>query len=161
MNLLNKLLKIIPTKMNTSTVKNPDEVVANAIGSITGEAMKYCPTCKTYKPVSEFHKNKATKDGLQGECKKCRAARDYKRTKRYAKEVSVPEPAPTPVPVNPNREIIKTIDGRTLVKRDAIEDPNPLSKFTSRELFAELKRREYVWPDGTIYKKQYVDYNNI
>lgn len=33
---------------------------------------KYCPRCRETKPLSEFQKNKATKDGLQYHCKFCR-----------------------------------------------------------------------------------------
>lgn len=32
---------------------------------------KRCSTCKEIKPLSEFHKNKSTKDGLQKSCKNC------------------------------------------------------------------------------------------
>lgn len=32
---------------------------------------KVCYTCKLEKPLSEFHKNKANKDGLQKQCKVC------------------------------------------------------------------------------------------
>lgn len=34
--------------------------------------MKTCCKCKTEKPVTEFHKNKSNKDGLQFKCKVCR-----------------------------------------------------------------------------------------
>ena len=33
--------------------------------------MKHCNTCNTSKPLSEFYKSKATKDGLQAKCKEC------------------------------------------------------------------------------------------
>ena len=32
---------------------------------------KRCCTCKQIKPLSEFYKNRGTKDGLQGACKAC------------------------------------------------------------------------------------------
>lgn len=32
---------------------------------------KYCSSCKTIKEVNEFHKNKATKDGICSWCKHC------------------------------------------------------------------------------------------
>lgn len=35
---------------------------------------KICSKCKKEKPVSEFGKNKAKKDGLQAECKECKSA---------------------------------------------------------------------------------------
>lgn len=33
--------------------------------------MKYCTKCKTNKPLSEYWKNKTTKDGYQAWCKPC------------------------------------------------------------------------------------------
>jgi 5-methylcytosine-specific restriction endonuclease McrA len=33
--------------------------------------MKTCPRCGKYKPLSEFHKNKSRKDGVNGWCKLC------------------------------------------------------------------------------------------
>lgn len=33
---------------------------------------KYCPTCATWKPHSDFHLNKARYDGLHARCKLCR-----------------------------------------------------------------------------------------
>jgi hypothetical protein len=38
--------------------------------------MKDCYKCKTSKPVSEFHKNKNKKDGLQNYCKACAKVRN-------------------------------------------------------------------------------------
>ena len=35
--------------------------------------MKWCPKCKQDKGLSEFHKNRSSKDGLQSWCKICRA----------------------------------------------------------------------------------------
>jgi len=33
---------------------------------------KQCYDCKKMISITEFHKNKSTKDGLQNRCKKCR-----------------------------------------------------------------------------------------
>lgn len=35
--------------------------------------MKFCPTCKQNKPVSEFGKHSKRKDGLQSTCKSCQS----------------------------------------------------------------------------------------
>ena len=46
--------------------------------------MKRCSGCHELKPDSEFHKNRARRDGLQGYCKPCRALidhADYERTR--------------------------------------------------------------------------------
>ena len=44
--------------------------------------MKRCKKCNELKSLQEFHKHKLTKDGLRGECKNCRRARDriYRHT---------------------------------------------------------------------------------
>jgi len=34
---------------------------------------KKCAKCKTWYPITEFHKNKNTKDGLQSYCKNCKS----------------------------------------------------------------------------------------
>lgn len=41
--------------------------------------MKRCPDCKCTKEDSEFHRNRASHDGLQPYCKICRKAGDKKR----------------------------------------------------------------------------------
>jgi hypothetical protein len=33
---------------------------------------KYCPTCKTIRPHTQWHRSKRTKDGLSSQCKHCR-----------------------------------------------------------------------------------------
>lgn len=40
--------------------------------------IKYCPTCKTEKSVSEFYKNKSRKDGLSASCNLCDKIRHHK-----------------------------------------------------------------------------------
>lgn len=44
-------------------------------------ATKHCTTCGTTKAVAEFHKNKATKDGLAAKCKTC--VKQYGRRYRH------------------------------------------------------------------------------
>ena len=43
---------------------------------------KYCSKCKKEKSLSEFSINRTKKDGLQGECKKCRKKYDKKYRQR-------------------------------------------------------------------------------
>jgi hypothetical protein len=38
---------------------------------------KYCPKCKKDKPLSDFHKRQAAKDGLQAYCKLCTPKTKY------------------------------------------------------------------------------------
>lgn len=84
--------------------------------------MKKCAHCGELKPVSEFYKNKAQKDGLQSSCKKCFSEmhKKYKAKKRAEKAVFSTPP--------------------TLQNA---QNANPLSGFTPRELIAELRRRGY------------------
>lgn len=44
--------------------------------------MKRCAGCGQLKPLSEFHKNKTRRDGLQVYCKPCRAVIDHSRYER-------------------------------------------------------------------------------
>jgi len=46
--------------------------------------MKTCPRCNTEKNLSDFAKNKAQPDGLQSQCRTCKAVlwKTYKRKKR-------------------------------------------------------------------------------
>lgn len=48
------------------------------------ETTKRCSKCKQSKPISEFYKNRSTKDGLDNECKICRSKRlkEYNQTEQ-------------------------------------------------------------------------------
>jgi hypothetical protein len=50
--------------------------------------MKYCPKCKTEKPRSDFHRNRAQRDGLATWCKQCSnttSLATHRHRKYYAK----------------------------------------------------------------------------
>lgn len=47
--------------------------------------IKYCRKCKKYKPVSEFHKSKRTKDGLSRYCSECKYEKHKKIVNRTIK----------------------------------------------------------------------------
>ena len=49
------------------------------------EPLKKCSNCGEWKPISEFHKNKNTKDGLRSQCKICRKEY-YENNKDQIKE---------------------------------------------------------------------------
>jgi hypothetical protein len=47
---------------------------------------KWCQTCKSYVPVSDFQNNRYTYDGLQRSCRKCtNAARSERKRRRKAR----------------------------------------------------------------------------
>jgi len=48
---------------------------------------KFCSKCGILKLESDFHKNKATHDGLSGQCKQCRIA--YNKQRRKDKKVEI------------------------------------------------------------------------
>ncbi len=53
--------------------------------------MKYCPKCNKHKLRTQFHKNKAKKDGYQGFCKECcvsKARFYYNKNKDKCKRAS-------------------------------------------------------------------------
>lgn len=143
----------------------PDEIIE----AMAGTELKYCPRCKTLKPLSEFHKNNAAKDGRQPICKKCRHEADVERNK-FLKERKRLQPEsnnsdnqtqitqPEETRTMEKKEIIKTADGRTLVKKED-SGLKPIEKYTPRELLAELKRRGYIWKE--MYVKQTVEWDKI
>ena len=51
--------------------------------TVKGVKQKFCTKCKQWKEESEFHKDRAAKDGLSFQCGDC--GRDYER-KRYRKD---------------------------------------------------------------------------
>ena len=81
--------------------------------------MKKCACCGELKPVSEFHKCKASKDGLYSYCKPCSKEKSRETKARNRQANATP----------PNFQNTQSV--------------NPLASFTPRELIAELRRRGY------------------
>jgi len=48
---------------------------------------KQCTACKEIKPISEFHKDRSRKDGLQRKCKICRKAYDQTEKGKAVRQV--------------------------------------------------------------------------
>ena len=51
------------------------------------ESKKVCCDCKRELPLSEFYKNRANKDGLQGICKSCTAIRTHKYRVKHPEKI--------------------------------------------------------------------------
>lgn len=64
---------------------------------------KTCSKCHESKPVTEFHRNSSTKDGLQYQCKAC--AREYQREYKEKNRAWVREYNRRWRLQNPNRRI--------------------------------------------------------
>ena len=90
---------------------------------------KKCGRCGETKPVSEFYVSQNNRDGYDKYCKECK--KQYNQ-ERYAKKVA---------------------------EKKAAEACQPLSKYTPRDLLAELKRRGYKWEK--MYCLQEVKFENI
>jgi len=50
--------------------------------------VKYCNTCKTEKPRSEFNKHKRMRDGLASQCRECKKVTDAKYRAENAEKIS-------------------------------------------------------------------------
>lgn len=64
-------VRILPPRLKEA----PDHCVSGASYLII-PAMKFCPLCKTTKPLEEFHRSSKNKDGRQSYCKACRKGVD-------------------------------------------------------------------------------------
>lgn len=84
---------------------------------------KRCTGCEEVKPISEFHKCKATKDGLAYECKLCKQG----RRRKYYKE---------------NRERARENNRRWQNNnREKVREMNRVWQKNNREKFLESNRR--------------------
>lgn len=93
---------------------------------------KVCTKCGKELPVSEFHKNKYSKDGLQYMCKACNA-KSVKESRQRAK-------AKIEKPVQPTVE--PQVKEPEHVMHKVYTDP-VLAKYSPRDLMLELKARGY------------------
>ena len=113
----------------------------------TGLTMKWCKCCGQYKPIDEFHHNKANKDGHEFDCKVCHNARvSAQHRKKAEKEAQKKE--------EPKLDVTLKVD--TPIVNDLLEMQENLTAITTiheasdEQLVAELQRRGYT---GNIIRK--------
>lgn len=115
----------------------------------TGVTMKWCRGCEQYKPIDEFHHNKANKDGHEFDCKACHNARvsaqhARRRAEKKAEKEALLKQAIAEMPSESSEpEIVNNL----LVD---LEPVITLQAATDDQLVEELKRRGYT---GNIIRK--------
>ena len=72
---------------------------------------KRCSRCKIEKPLSEFHRNKSRKDGLNHDCKECKNAR--MREAKLSKKIVDKYNATKMIEINSMKAEIKEIEKTT------------------------------------------------
>ena len=111
----------------------------------TGVTMKWCKGCKQYKPIDEFHHNKANKDGHEFDCKACHNSRvSAQHARRRAEKKAEKE----------KEKLNVVLKVETPIVNDLAELQKPLITLkaaTDDQLVEELKRRGYT---GNIIRKQ-------
>lgn len=115
----------------------------------TGVTMKWCKGCKKYKPIDDFHHNKANKDGHEFDCKVCHNARvaEGHRRKRAEKKALVAADVAAKI-------VHEYVEAQPKIEFSAggltPSLPIVLVDATDEQLVEELKRRGYT---GNIIRK--------
>ena len=117
---------------------------------------KTCSHCKKVLPVTMFHRSSLSKDGYQSMCKLCS---NESARKSAAARKALKQEAQFKASLNTSGDTIVLSDGKVLKKKEEESTGITLSDFSPRQLFAELKKRGYVWDNMWI--KQTVDYDKI
>ena len=120
---------------------------------------KVCSKCGRELPLEMFAKDIHSPDGLTNRCKPCVC--EYNKLIRENKKKAKAAAQHAANLAGVGAERITTAEGKTYKK--VVPEPvcKSLADYKSVELFAELKRRDYKWPDNTIYKKMYVNWDKI
>ena len=115
----------------------------------TGLTMKWCKCCGQYKPIDEFHHNKANKDGHEFDCKVCHNARVSAQHRKKAEQKKAEKEA-----------LLKKAVAEMPSESSEVEIINDLTtpippiptiySATDDQLVEELKRRGYT---GNIIRK--------
>ena len=121
----------------------------------TGVTMKWCKGCKQYKPIDEFHHNKANKDGHEFDCKACHNARvSAQHARRRAEKKALKEAAQKEALLKQAVAEMPSKSSEPEVVNELFEAPIPpiptLYDATDEQLVRELQNRGYT---GNIIRK--------
>lgn len=126
--------------------KHPSYVDEN-----TGETMKWCRLCQQFKPITDFHLNKTSKDGHSSECKTCHNARTVEDQR---KRIAAKKAAAKEEELKKICSEITYASSEPEVVNELLEVPIPpipnIYEATDDQLVQELKNRGYT---GNIIKK--------
>ena len=142
-----KAPELTPEQMGIGKGRRADH--PTYIDKDTGVTMKWCRGCKQYKPIEEFHHNKANKDGHEFDCKACHNARvsaqhARRRAEKKAEKEALLKQAIAEMPSESSEpEIVNNL----FVD---LEPVITLQAATDDQLVEELKRRGYT---GNIIRK--------
>lgn len=111
------------------------------------EPTKRCYKCGQIKPISDFNKNKKSKDGLQSECRECHAETMRKYHLKKAEEIKA-----ISATIKEKETESKVQESKMIKVYSNVE----LAKFSPRQLMEELKARGFKWdymlePQRKIY----------
>ena len=142
-----KAPELTPEQMGIGKGRRADH--PTYIDKDTGVTMKWCKTCKQYKPIDEFHHNKANKDGHEFDCKVCHNARVSAQHRKKAEQKKAEKEAllKKAVAEMPYESSEPEIVNNLLVD---LEPVITLQAATDDQLVEELKRRGYT---GNIIRK--------
>ena len=112
----------------------------------TGVTMKWCKGCKQYKPIDEFHHNKANKDGHEFDCKACHNARVSAQHARRRAEKKAAKEAKLNVALKVETPIVNDLQE---LQKELPAVPTIVSA-TDEQLVAELQKRGYT---GNLIRK--------
>ena len=120
----------------------------------TGVTMKWCRACKQYKPIDEFHRNKANKDGHEFDCKVCHNARVTAQHARKRAEKKAQKEAEIQIPATQGGLLEQAVDAQKEKKNEVMTlqidpskirciDPRDLQHFDILQIVHELRRRGF------------------
>ena len=105
--------------------------------------MKKCSKCGRELPISEFYRNRTTKDGYTDRCKECHNEEVKKsKAKRVVIAAKTGYAAPEPPKVTPSDSA--TVERKVLNgAADKVYAHPELARFSPRQLIEELRERGY------------------